>query len=101
MVQLPIAEQLDIVRVDRLSSRRSGKIRQAPAATDFITVESAGIALDRFAQRTDLGLLRAAALARTLAAQTAPQRAQVLDSQSKIAARPMYMQPGVCPGGSA
>ena len=101
MVQLPFAEQLYVVRVERRSIPRRGKIRQAPSATDFITVESPGIALDRFAQGADLGLLRAAALARALAAQAAPQRAQVLNSQGKIAAGPMYVQPRVRAGACA
>ena len=71
------------------------EVRESSPDADLVAVEGARVALDRLAQRADFGLLSSASLARALAAQAAPQRAQLPGSQREIAPRPMDVQPGV------
>ena len=95
MIQLPIAEELHVVRVNGLGLTGVDEIREASAAADLVAVEHGRIALDRLAERARLGLSRRAPLARALAPQAAPERAQALDPQRQIAAGPMNVQPGI------
>ena len=95
VVELPFAEQLDVVRVGCLRPSRLDEVLEASPAADLVAVERTGVAFDRLAQRDRLGLVRRASLARALAPQAAPQRAQRSASQREIASRPVHVQPRI------
>ena len=74
VIQLPITEQLYVIRMNRFGLV---KIRKPLPAADLIAMKCARITFNCLTQRTHLGLLWRAALACAFTPQTAPQRAQL------------------------
>src|SRR5947209_18047784 len=71
--ELCVAEKLDVVGKDRVAV---GEISEALRNPDLVALENAGIALDRFHQRTGFRLLGGRTLAEAAAAEA---RAQLID----------------------
>ncbi len=79
--RLRFAEQQHVVGEDGLARREIG---EPPRDPDFVALENAGIALDRFHQRAGFGLLGGRALAEAAAAQPRPELIDVLGRRGEI-----------------
>ena len=70
-VELAVAEELDLVRVDRLVRPFGQQVQKTPPVSNLVAREGAGNPLHGFAECAGLGLLRRASLAGTAQAETA------------------------------
>ena len=92
-VELGVAEQLHVVRVDRLPV--PDEVGEARPAADLVPVAGAAVAFDRLAERARLGLLARGPLAGALAPEAPPERAQAPAPHAEVASGPVDVEPGV------
>ncbi len=84
VLKLHVAEELDVVGEKRVTGSEIGKAARRP---DLVTLENAGVALDRLHQRAGLALLGRGALAEAAAAQAGPELVDVPGRRREIVVR--------------